>query len=110
MKVVINRKQMGMFCLSAKAEGFIKSLKKLQFDFLLSSINKKGDCFIIPDGYFNRIERNDPDLLKAIETLGEEANTPLSILKIVEIPDDVEFEIENYNGMEWVSEKHRTWC
>jgi len=28
-------------------------------------------------------------------------------LQIVNIPDDVEFEIEEYDGMEWVAEKHR---
>jgi len=30
-------------------------------------------------------------------------------LKIVDIPDGVEWEIEEYDGMEWVAEKHRTW-
>ena len=30
-------------------------------------------------------------------------------LKIVKIPDGVEWEIEEYDGREWISEKHRTW-
>ncbi len=30
-------------------------------------------------------------------------------LKIVEIPDGIEYEIEEYDGSEWVAEKHRTW-
>ena len=30
-------------------------------------------------------------------------------LKMVEIPDDVEWEIADYDGKEWVAEKHRTW-
>lgn len=30
-------------------------------------------------------------------------------LKIVEIPDDVEWVIEEYDGIEYVSEVHRTW-
>ena len=30
-------------------------------------------------------------------------------LGIVEIPDGVEWEIEEYDGDEWVSEKHRKW-
>ena len=29
--------------------------------------------------------------------------------KIVEIPADVEWQIQEYDGMEWVAEKHRTW-
>jgi hypothetical protein len=30
-------------------------------------------------------------------------------LKIVEIADDVDWEITNYDGLETVEEKHRTW-
>jgi hypothetical protein len=30
-------------------------------------------------------------------------------LKIVDIPDDVEWEIDEYDGKEWVAEVHRTW-
>ena len=47
--------------------------------------------------------------IQVVEELGEEANTPASKLKIVEIPDDVEWEIEEYDGIEWVAEKHRVW-
>ena len=32
-----------------------------------------------------------------------------STLKIIEIPDDVDWIIEEYDGNEWVAEKHRTW-
>jgi hypothetical protein len=28
---------------------------------------------------------------------------------VIEIPDDVEWEVEEYDGLEWVAEKHRTW-
>lgn len=30
-------------------------------------------------------------------------------LKIIEIPDDIEWEIEEYDGWEHVAEKHRVW-
>ncbi|GAA5417952.1 hypothetical protein Pryu01_03030 [Paraliobacillus ryukyuensis] len=59
--------------------------------------------------YSPEIERNDEDLVKVIEELGEKANTRVSSLKIVEIPDDVEYVIEDYDGVEWIAEKHRTW-
>jgi len=55
------------------------------------------------------IERNDPVLIQVIEELGTEADNRYSELKIVEIPDDVEWQIEEYDGLEWVAEKHRTW-
>lgn len=53
--------------------------------------------------------RKDPDLIECIETLGEEANGRHSKLKVIEVPDDVEWEIKEYDGNEWVAEKHRTW-
>lgn len=57
----------------------------------------------------NKIERTDPDLIKTIELLGKKANGPYSDLKIVEIPDDIKYTIEEYDGVEWVAEEHRTW-
>ena len=62
------------------------------------------------DGYgYTKLERTDPNLIKCIETLGNRASGQYSSLKVIEIPDDVEWEIEEYDGVEWVSEKHRTW-
>lgn len=56
------------------------------------------------------IKRTDKDLIKVVEKLKEKANTICSSLKIIKIPDDVDYEIEEYDGNEWVSEKHRTWA
>ena len=56
-----------------------------------------------------QIKRNDPILVEIVEQLGEAANTRFSELQVVEIPDDVEWEIEEYDGNEWIAEKHRTW-
>ena len=53
--------------------------------------------------------RSHPDLIEIVEKLGDRANGKLGKLKIVEIPDGVEWEIEEYDGMEQVSEKHRVW-
>ena len=61
------------------------------------------------DVYYWEIARNDPVLVQIIEQLGERANGTYSSLKIVEIPDDVEWHIHEYDGMEHVAEKHRTW-
>lgn len=55
-------------------------------------------------------KRDDPLLIECVETLGERAFAALSELKIVSIPADVEFEIEEYDGREWIAEKHRTWA
>lgn len=66
------------------------------------------------DGFVSRysshgIERNNLLLVRVVEELGEKANTKFSKLAIVEIPDDVEWEIDEYDGMESVEELHRSW-
>lgn len=55
------------------------------------------------------IERNDPALVQVVDELGKTAGGKYSSLKVVEIPDDVEWTIDEYDGLEWVAEKHRTW-
>lgn len=55
------------------------------------------------------IERDDVDLVKVVEEMGEKASGRYSALKVVEIPKEVEFQIEEYDGNEWIAEKHRTW-
>lgn len=60
-------------------------------------------------GYGNDIPRDDANLVKVVETLGEKANSWSSKLKIVEIPDNVEWHIAEYDGIEHVAENHRTW-
>lgn len=55
------------------------------------------------------VERNDPVLVQTVEELGEEANGDCALLRIVEIPDGVDWVVREYDGSEWVAEKHRTW-
>lgn len=53
--------------------------------------------------------RSDPILIQVIEEMGNAADGWAADLAIVEIPDDVQWHIEEYDGMEWVAENHRTW-
>lgn len=55
------------------------------------------------------IARDDPFLVQVVEELGKLADGSHSELKVVTIPDDVEWQIDEYDGSEWVAEKHRTW-
>ena len=70
---------------------------------------------IRPDGWDidSDVRRDDPVLLSIIKKVGlDESSTMGTQLKIVEIPDDVPddgWTIQDYDGMEWVAEKHRTW-
>lgn len=59
--------------------------------------------------YSWKIERNDPNLVKVVESLGEEVNGRFSCLKVIEIPDDVKWFIDDYDGVESIHEKHRVW-
>ena len=55
------------------------------------------------------IDRYDPDLVEVVERMGKAANGPHAELGVVEVPDDVDWEIDDYDGSEWVAERHRTW-
>ena len=57
----------------------------------------------------NDIPRDDPHLVAVVAELGDGAAGEHAKLKIVEIPDDVLWEVDEYDGMEHVQEKHRTW-
>ena len=60
--------------------------------------------------YFDNEERRmDPILIEVIEELGTRANGRFANLKIVEVPDDVKWEIDDYDGMETIREISREW-
>ena len=113
MKIVINR-DFGGYGLSDQAVreyGKRKGLNLVEdgpddHGFTYFYVNE-----IDENNYFSdrEIERNDPVLVEIVERLGSEANGRYSDLKIVEIPDDVDWEVMEYDGMEHIAEKHRTW-
>jgi hypothetical protein len=70
----------------------------------LAGVDFEDDKFHVSD-----IARDDPLLIKVIRELGPAADGLHAELKIVEIPADVEWQIGEYDGNEWVAEKHRTW-
>jgi hypothetical protein len=55
------------------------------------------------------IPRDDEKLVQVVLELGEEANGHCAALKIVEVPSEIQWEIERIAGVEHVSELHRTW-
>lgn len=62
-----------------------------------------------PSFYDKDIARDDPYLIKIVKELGMSANGPHANLKIVEIPGDIEWLVQEYDGAEWIAEAHRTW-
>lgn len=89
MKVVINKCHGGY------------NLSKKAYEFL----GIKWDGY----GYEYAGDRSNSNLVKCVETLKEESFGRYARLKVVEIPDDVKWHIEEYDGAEWVAEDHRTW-
>jgi hypothetical protein len=59
--------------------------------------------------YERDIKRHDPALVQTVEEMGDKANGTYAELTVIEIPDDVNYVIEEYDGMEHVAESHRTW-
>ena len=113
MKIVING-DYGGFSLSdeaieayAERKGITLRKEERSSDSALSS------DYYLEDGneWFNcrEIPRNDPTLVAVVEKFGESANGFAANLKIVEIPEDVNWCVEENDGREWVAEKHRTW-
>ena len=55
------------------------------------------------------LDRSDPHLVQTVLELGELADGRYAELKVVTIPDDVEWTVMEYDGTEWIAEAHRTW-
>lgn len=64
------------------------------------------------DNYFfdGDISRSDSVLVEIVEEMGEKAGSRFSTLKVVEIPEGVNWYVEEYDGREWIAERHRTWA
>jgi hypothetical protein len=112
MKIVINNCH-GGFGLSHEAMLLYGKIKDLN---IVWEVDKSklyhyyiGE--ISDDTYFADwdIQRTDSALIEVVEKLGENAGGRGAELKVVEIPDDVDWQMQEYDGNEWIAEKHRTW-
>ena len=55
------------------------------------------------------IPRTDPILVEMITENSELYSDDHADLHVVEVPDDVQWHIDNYDGREHVAENHRIW-
>lgn len=116
MKVVINR-AWGGFSISREAAEYMAEhgSERAKRELLLHPKNppKKGwgdwGGYGYVEGMDGGYERTDPLLVEAVEVLGEKANGPHASLKVLEIPDDIDWYIHDYDGMESIHENHRSW-
>jgi hypothetical protein len=103
-RVVVN-KCYGGFGLSKQAVELYAERKGLK----VGDWNDTWGFFENGDFYDREIPRDDSVLVAVVEELGANAGSHYSDLQIVNIPDDVNWTIEEYDGNEWVAEVHRTW-
>ena len=54
-------------------------------------------------------DRTDPVLIEVVKELKKKANGRCAELKVIEIPDEVNYTIEEYDGIEHIAQVHRTW-
>ena len=59
--------------------------------------------------YLKDEHREDPILIEVVEELGEKASGRFGNLKVVEIPDDLEYVIDEYDGIETLHQKVEEW-
>jgi hypothetical protein len=114
-RIVINRAHGGF---SLSNEAVIMYLGLAGIDYTLKpqadrdAQNRWGDKIMVNGKEFHDrydIARDDPALVTAVRRLGSKANGDYAKLKIVEVPAGVVWEINDYDGKEWVAEVHRTW-
>lgn len=60
-------------------------------------------------GFDGGYPRDSKELVSAVEQLGDDASGELSELQVVEIPDGISYEIDEYDGIETIHESHRSW-
>lgn len=65
---------------------------------------KEEKVLCIESGY-----REDEILIEVVEELGEKANGSSAELKVVEIPDGLDYVIDDYDGMETLHERVQEW-
>ena len=70
----------------------------------MSDDDLKGKHLYLDDGH-----REDPVLIEVVEELGDRASGRFAKLVVVDIPDGMEYEIDDYDGIETLHQKVETW-
>jgi len=72
---------------------------------VFNETGKESDFY----GYGFSDHRSDPILIKVVRELKSAANGKFSSLSIVDVPDGIDYYIDEYDGIESIHEEHRSW-
>lgn len=87
-----------------KDDGFLKYAVATKYHGRVAN-NLPPEDILDLDGKY----REDATLIEVVEKLGKEANTIISDLRVVEIPDDLDYMIDNYDGIETLHQRVQEW-
>ena len=59
--------------------------------------------------YLGEDHREDPVLIEVVEELGSDADGRFAELRVVDIPDGMDYVIDDYDGIETLHERVREW-
>ncbi len=95
MKIVINTLPNGSFSLTERAREWIqKHYPKSPYANIYSPSN---------------VHRDSKGLVRCVETLGSDAFHNYTRLEVIDVPDDLKFEVVNIEGREVVIDSQRKW-
>ena len=82
-----------------------------EYEVIAEECRKSRDYTKSNELYFTdrNIERTDTHLIQVVKEMGDTANGRCADLTIIEIPDGVQWQIDEYDGYESVHEVHRSW-
>ena len=115
VEVVINNRH-GGFGLSTEAVEWLREHDYAAGDRCKLPGEEYDDGSGVVDSFIGPVAPIDDDsfraaegVVEAVKELGSDANGDHASLEIVEVPEGVDWTIEEYDGAEWVAEEHRTW-
>jgi hypothetical protein len=109
MKIVLN-KCYGGFSISKEAAELMAKNGCERAKKELDDVKKDGWYgYGYVDGMDGGYDRTSEHLILAVETLKEKANGSSASLRVIEIPDGIDYFIDEYDGIESVHERHRSW-
>ena len=101
-----DRDQDGMFGKNTELKKWRNYLSGTELVSMFLTVFSPDEQFVLST---RDISRDHPLLLQVLDEMGELASGRCASLRVVEIPDGVQYEIQEYDGNEHIAEAHRTW-